>query len=128
MTQGVYPILWVEDVDSSAAWYETVLEFQVANHGGQFAECRRGACRLGLHPAADLAPWAGKEAQAKGVGMEMVLSIDGLDAFYSRLEASGRAEIVSPLREHAEAGLLEFKVRDPDGFLLSFQASVPIHA
>ncbi len=128
MTQGVFPILWVEDVNSSAAWYESVLEFQVANHGGQFAECQRGPCRFGLHPASDLSPWPGQETHGKGVGMELVLSIDGLDAFYSRLKASGKAEIVSPLREHSEAGLLEFKVRDPDGFLLSFQSSVPIHA
>ncbi len=71
-----------------------------------YRSCRRGGGYFTRHIA----------EHRRGLGVEIVLEVDDLDAYHARILVS-EYEISEPLRERSW-GLRDFRVFDPDGYYL----------
>lgn len=114
--------LFVEDMEASIAFYTRVLAFEVARHKpGDYASLRLGSILLGIGPVSKL-PEAGGyfgrdiSAHRRGLGVEIVLEVEGVDGWRDRLAASGHP-ILEPLQD-PPWGLRDFRLSDPDGYYL----------
>jgi catechol 2,3-dioxygenase-like lactoylglutathione lyase family enzyme len=115
--------LFVENLDTSIAFYTGVLGFELRRRSDGYASLRHGSVVLGLGSIAEL-PAAGgpgfsqarlRAAGAKGAGVEIVLETDDLTALHDRCAAAGA--VVEPLRSRPW-GLTDFRITDPDGYYL----------
>ncbi|MBV1853627.1 VOC family protein [Catellatospora tritici] len=117
--------LFVDDLDTSVAFYADVLGFTVLRRERGYASLRRGAAVLGLGrshdlPADDNGPGFSQARLAvdKGAGVEIVFELDDTDQLaraYDRCR--GEWTIVEPLQSRPW-GLSDFRVVDPDGYYL----------
>lgn len=130
---AVVPELDVSDLDRSLDAYTNILGFQVRylRPEERFAYLVREAAHLMLeelagpgrrfHTAPMEAPF--------GRGMNLQIAVSDVDALYARVQASGlRVHIPLEERWHRQgdrdAGLRQFVVADPDGYLLRFVGSL----
>jgi catechol 2,3-dioxygenase-like lactoylglutathione lyase family enzyme len=117
--------LFVDDLDTSAAFYTDLLGFRTERRTAEYVSVRRGTVVLGLGPVAKLpahGSGAGftrdRLARGKGAGVEIVLELDAiaeLSALHDRCQAGG--VVVEPL-QHRPWGLQDFRLVDPDGYYL----------
>ncbi|GAB2606073.1 hypothetical protein Aab01nite_00970 [Paractinoplanes abujensis] len=126
--------LFVQDLDTSAAFYTGVLGFELIRREEFYASLSRGEVTLGLGRVGGLsardeagpgpawcAPDAGGSAALdhhRGAGVEIVLELGGPDevaALHDRCRA--RQLRIEPLREQPW-GLRDFRLFDPDGYYL----------
>ncbi len=115
--------LFVEDLDSSVAFYADVLGFEVTRRGGEYVSLRRGTVVLGLGPVGKLpdvddGPGFSRRrlARDKGAGVEIVLELDDvaqLTALHDRCEERG---VVVEALQPRPWGLQDFRIIDPDGY------------
>jgi len=112
--------LFVKDTHATADFYTRILGFQCDTDTGPYIQARSGSVRIGICDQSSLpeehhfSP-AALQGQ-KGVGTEIVLEVDNLDAFYERVMKSGYA-----IREDLAKrpwGLRDFRLVDPDGYYL----------
>lgn len=113
--------LFVEDLDRAIAFYGEVLGFTLLRREEGYASVRRGGVTLGLGPIAKLPDVGGyftrpRLAKGKGLGVEIVLEVEDLEAELARVEAAGWP-LVEGLRERPW-GLADFRIADPDGYYL----------
>ncbi len=113
--------LFVRDMEASIAFYCDILGFEVQRHEVDYASLRCGTVILGLGPAAKLPVSAGYFTQHKlqtgpGVGVEIVLEVDDVHAWYTQVHATGYP-MIEPLLVRPW-GLTDFRVADPDGYYL----------
>jgi lactoylglutathione lyase len=113
--------LFVHEMGAAVAFYTGVMGFDLVREEPGYASLRRGEVFLGLGPISKLPAKGGYftrdiEEQQRGLGVEIVLEVDDLDAYHARILASGY-EISEPLRERPW-GLRDFRVVDPDGYYL----------
>jgi predicted enzyme related to lactoylglutathione lyase len=114
--------LFVEDMEASIAFYARVLVFDLARHEpGDYASLSRGGVVLGICPVAKLPEKGGYfgrniSAQRRGLGVEIVLEVDDVEWWSSRVAASGHP-ILEPLQDRPW-GLKDFRISDPDGYYL----------
>lgn len=113
--------LFVRDMDTAIAFYTGVLGFGLIREDPEYSSLRRGGVVLGLGPVSKLPSEGGYFTRdmaelRRGLGVEIVLEVDDLDAYYSRVLASGYP-IREPLRERPW-GLRDFRVVDHDGYYL----------
>jgi len=115
---GVVPMLCVEDVSSTIAYYRHVLgfeEIQTMDHDGvvQWAELSFNGARVWLVPAED-----GEELMLTGM---LYFMVDDVDTRAD--EVAGRAEVLyGP--EEKPYGLKELAVRDVNGYTLVFAQEI----
>ncbi len=110
--------LFVDDLDTSIAFYERVLGFELTRRDERYASLRRGTAVLGLGPAATLpehGPGPGftqeRLAANRGAGVEIVLEVEDLEAAL----ADAAHAVAEPLQDRPW-GLRDFRVSDPDGY------------
>lgn len=120
--------LFVDDLDTSVAFWRDTLGFTVDRRDEGYASLRRGSVVLGLGPAAKLPPAGGpgfsqdRLASGRGAGVEIVLEVDDLDAAYrSCLEAGA---VVEGLTDRPW-GLPDFRIADPDGYYVRLTTPPP---
>jgi predicted enzyme related to lactoylglutathione lyase len=112
--------LFVADVARSAAFYERVLGFVREQDGGDYVALRRGDARIGIGALSDLAAHHHLRRPhgdaPNGLGVEIVIEVDDVDAAFGAVSSSGQP-VLSPLRERPW-GLRDFRIVDPDGYYL----------
>ncbi len=113
--------LFVRNMEASIAFYCHILGFHVQRKEADYASLRCGAVMLGLGPAAKLPVDEGYFTQHKleherGVGVEIVLEVNDVHAFYSHVQATAYP-ITEPLMMRPW-GLTDFRLVDPDGYYL----------
>lgn len=122
-TVGLRYELFVDDIERSCHFYEQVLGF--SRHsvipGESYTPISSGPVKIGVELATELPGDhhfnQEKLAGHRGVGLEIVIEVDDVDAFYehatARIEsAQGQVE---PIRD-SSWGLRDFRVVDPDGY------------
>ncbi len=112
--------LFVDDLDTSIAFYERTLGFELTRRDEDYASLRRGAAVLGLGPVAKLpehgtGPGFTRErlARDRGAGVEIVLEVERLEDVL----ATAAEAVVEPL-QHRPWGLRDFRINDPDGYYI----------
>jgi lactoylglutathione lyase len=113
--------LFVRDLGVAVAFYTGVMGFDLIREEPGYSSLRRGEVILGLGPISKLPAESGYFTrdiadQRRGLGVEIVLEVNDLDAYHARILASGY-EIFEPLRGRPW-GLRDFRVVDPDGYYL----------
>ncbi len=113
--------LFVSDLSKSIDFYTNVLGFERMGGDATYVPVRSGAVVIGLGPAAGLPKQHhfNPEVQKsrRGLGTEIVLEVEDVDAFYKSVKATGYKGSVSPLRRQSW-GLTDFRIVDPDGYYL----------
>ena len=128
---GLTPLLQVFDMNEAVRFYRDVLGFEMvtaspvieAAEGRYFHWCwlRLGPVEVMLNTAydADERPAARDQARWRGHGdAGLFLGCPDVDAAHAHLVAHG-VEAAAPTV--APYGLKRFTIRDPDGYLLTFQ-------
>jgi catechol 2,3-dioxygenase-like lactoylglutathione lyase family enzyme len=126
------PMLQVEDVAASRAWYEKVLGLQSRHGGDEFDMLFSGddfvlqLHRLDAHEHGVLL--ANTDAGAAGAGMSMWFETDDVAAFDALVGRIRAADVPlaeephwNPLAHHHEAALL-----DPDGYVVMLHSPFDI--
>jgi lactoylglutathione lyase len=115
--------LFVDDVERACDFYEQVLGFsrQPVIPGESYTPISNGPVKIGIELATELPNDhhfnQEKLAGHRGAGLEIVIEVDDVDAFYERATAliqsvQGQVE---PIRD-SSWGLRDFRVIDPDGY------------
>lgn len=112
--------IFVRDVPRAVAFYRDVLGF-VAGHGSAgYVPMTRGGAHIGIGASADL---PGRHyfrpdvsSSRLGIGAEIVIEVDDVDAAYRRVAESGHP-VLTALRERPW-GARDFRIADPDGYYL----------
>jgi glyoxylase I family protein len=118
--QDVVPLLFVEDIERSLAFYRDQLGFAIADKWepqGKIAWCRlvRGGAALMLQQACD----EDGPAAGRGRGVGFFFQCDNADAIHIELCASGL--LLDPPTT-AFYGMKQLFFKDPDGYELCFQS------
>jgi predicted enzyme related to lactoylglutathione lyase len=112
--------LFVDDIERSATFYERALGFTREPGGDDYVSVRRAGAILGIGLARRLPAnhHFGQDALARqrGVGVEIVLEVDDLDAAYTAA-VNANARVLSPIALRPW-GLRDFRVADPDGYYI----------
>jgi len=113
--------LFVQEMGVAVAFYTGAMGFDLLREEPGYASLRRGEAILGLGPISKLPAGGGYFTRhiaehRRGLGVEIVLEVDDLDAYHARILVS-EYEISEPLRERSW-GLRDFRVFDPDGYYL----------
>lgn len=112
--------LFVDDLAASIDFYTRVLGFEKVSESETYVAVRSGRVVLGLGPAAGLSAahyFRPEVARGrKGLGVEIVLEVDDLEAALRRVLDAGYP-LQTP-RKQRPWGLTDFRVADPDGYFL----------
>ena len=113
--------LFVEDSDAAIAFYTKLLGFELVRRESGYASVRRGSVVLGLGPISKLPEEGGYftrgiKERRRGLGVEIVLEVDDVDALHESVSASGHP-ILEPMQRRPW-GLTDFRLADPDGYYL----------
>ncbi len=113
--------LFVEDVERSVAFYQSVLGFSLVRKDPGYASIRRGNVTLGIGPIGKLSETDGYFTRGRlrgerGLGVEIVLEAADFEEILDRVTRAGYPINDSPtLRPW---GLTDFRLIDPDGYYL----------
>ena len=114
--------LFVQDMDRAIDFYTRILRFTVLRRERHYASLQNGSFILGLG-SIDKLPFHGdyyfirpKLSSDRGMGVEIVLEVDDVQAAYRYVQSSGY-RINEPLQKQ-EWGLTDFRIVDPDGYYL----------
>jgi len=124
----VAPEFFVPDVDRSIRFYRDVLGFTVLRreeHSGMadFAVLGLGDAHFLI--AHERLSTDKPLPERLGAGVDIRVMVDDVDAVYARVKAAG-AEIPWDIGTR-DYGLRDFKVRDPDGFVIRFAQPLAAH-
>jgi catechol 2,3-dioxygenase-like lactoylglutathione lyase family enzyme len=118
----VAPEFFVRDIERSIAFYER-LGFTVVRQEPDFAVI---ALREDVHVLLAAEAQTSRErwnVSPRGVGLNIRIMVDDVDAVYQRAKAAG-APISQEIADR-DYGLRDFIVADPDGFMLRFASPLP---
>jgi len=113
----------VRDLDRSIAWYER-LGFRLLQRWEGWAMLDRGGSRIALQAdayARDHPHYFGpgfERDDARGLGVEVSVDVDDLDALYGIAQGIDGAVVKPPVDR--PWGARDFRVADPDGFFVRF--------
>jgi catechol 2,3-dioxygenase-like lactoylglutathione lyase family enzyme len=118
--EAVVPLLHVEDIDRSIAFYTTALSFQVAQKAGPagnpaWALLQCGAVKLMIEKS-DLSDAAARRRRPSGGDAVIHFIVDSVQDAQARLRAK-RIAIGDIKRQ--PYGMEEIRLRDPDGYELA---------
>jgi catechol 2,3-dioxygenase-like lactoylglutathione lyase family enzyme len=113
--------LFVSDMAKSLEFYTQVLGFERLKGQPNYAPVRSGSVLIALGPAKGLPPkhHFNPEVQSnrRGLGVEIVLEVDDVQAYFEKAKASGYQGTLTPLQKRPW-GATDFRVVDPDGYYL----------
>ena len=107
----VVPVVKVDDLDRSIAFYVDVLGFHVSFRWGD-PPFYAGLTTDEPHPEVDTHIHLNRSADSPGAG-ELYVSVDDVDAYYDKVKAAG-VEVAVDIRDQPY-GMRDFSVRDPAG-------------
>lgn len=119
-----YPVLMVEDVVATAAFYNAHLQFRPVFESGWYAHLQ-----LDSDPAVNLAILQGDHAtiphgaRGRAAGLLLNFEVEDVDAVYARIVADGLPILLSLQDE--EFGQRHFITQDPDGVLIDIITPIP---
>ena len=116
------PMIVVQDVEASSAWYQQLFGLKGAHGGDEFEMLMNaeGALQLLLHRS-EHGEHAGLETpgpRGSGAGVLFYFSVPDLESYVDRAEEM-RVEIVASPSFNEKAHALECTIRDPDGYLIT---------
>lgn len=114
------PLLYVDDVDQSVAFYRDKLRFRLAT--AWEPDGKLTWCRMERDGAAVMLQQADEEdgpADRRGRGVGFFFNCDDIEALHRELSANGLS-VAAP--ELAFYGMNQIFVKDPDGYELCFQS------
>lgn len=117
------PLLFVEDIAASAAFYQHRLGFAITEQWepeGKLAWCRlvRDGAAVMLQQAC---PEEDGPAKGRGRGVVFYFNCDDADGFHAELTSRGLA---APQPQAAYYGMNQISLQDPDGYELCFQSPI----
>jgi catechol 2,3-dioxygenase-like lactoylglutathione lyase family enzyme len=109
--------LFCRDPKAAATFLVNALGFRSVRDGGGYHELRLGEVTIGLGQIESLPdghPLKASAAERLGLGIEIVIETDDVDAAYERARSAGDP----PLTELGARpwGLRDFRVTSPDGY------------
>jgi lactoylglutathione lyase len=111
--------LFTNDIERTVEFYEQVLGFEREADSPGYVAVRRGDIVIGIGLSANLPdahPIKPREGERLGLGVELVVEVDDIDAEYASVQASGYA-IATPIAERPW-GLRDFRLVDPNGYYI----------
>ena len=117
-----YVILYVGELERSVAFYRDVVGFAYKFTDAGYAEFDAGGVRFALYERRR-AEWLTGRDVAPGAGGEVVVMVDGVDAYAERLVAAGVQVLSGPADR--PWGHRTVHVADPDGFVVEFAEEIP---
>ncbi|WP_282852213.1 bleomycin resistance protein [Gulosibacter sediminis] len=127
------PEILVSDVRASLDFWCGLCNFQVLYDRPEegFAYIARGTAHLMLEERGRGRNWfTGELVQPFGRGINFQISVPEIDSILSALRDVGSALFMEPetkwyrVSDAEEAGVSQFLVMDPDGYLIRFQSSI----
>ncbi|HMU15327.1 MAG TPA: VOC family protein [Flavobacteriales bacterium] len=116
------PIIAVNDVDSSAKWYEDIFGFKNSSpkgHGFAVLKSETNEIVLCLHQwEMDDHPTMTDPSITPGNGLMLYFRTNNLDKIYKRAKNSG-CRIEEDIHLNPRPNKKEFALRDPDGYFLT---------
>ena len=134
MLTQISPLLQVNDLSVSVAFYGRVLGFQTGSTDGGFSTVRRDDCAIFLAQKTKPVDLTNKNARATNdewcnYDLHIHCKPGTLDALWSEFRASGAS--MPACYEHGPIlrsyGVRDFSVIDPDGYDLVFAEQLPEH-
>lgn len=121
--QELVPLLFVEDIVRTAAFYQQRLGFEMTmkwEPAGKLSWCRleRGGAALMLQQAL---PEEDGPAEGRGRGVGFYFNCDDADGMHADLASRGLS-LAAP--QAAFYGMNQLFVKDPDGYELCFQSVI----
>jgi catechol 2,3-dioxygenase-like lactoylglutathione lyase family enzyme len=107
---ALVPMLQTDDIERTREWYETILGFKASEDGG------RDFCRLSRDRVAIMF-MHNAHLGAPHASATQYIYVDDVLALWSSIKDRCRAEW-GP--DRTAYGTLEFAIKDPNGYLLSF--------
>ncbi|RZU19145.1 lactoylglutathione lyase [Kribbella rubisoli] len=117
-----YVILYVGELERSVAFYRDVVGLAYKFTDAGYAEFDAGGVRFGLYERRR-AEWLTGHDVTPGAGGEVVVMVDGVDAYAERLAAAGVQVLSGPVDR--PWGHRTVHVADPDGFVVEFAEEIP---
>ena len=112
--------LFTEDPKKAVDFYTSVLGFELAYSNDRYFSIKRDSVVIGIGYAHKLREEhffrPEVNTQRKGLGVEIVLEVDDIEAEYKRVQVSGYT--ISEELQKREWGLTDFRLVDPDGYYL----------
>lgn len=122
--------LFVTDTEKSVAFYRDVLGFTELQSFGNYYPVKNGDVTIGIGSASGLKTnhYFQPEitSQRKGIGVEIVLEVDDVEALFEQVKKSGYP-IAEELQQQ-EWGLRDFRLVDPDGYYLRITSKKIIYS
>ncbi|MDP9326694.1 MAG: VOC family protein [Actinomycetota bacterium] len=118
-----YVILYVRDLEASAAFYRDAVGFPFKLRDAGYAEFVTGEARFGLLERARASDLIGREPTEGGPAGEILFLVDDVDAKAERLRGLGVEFLSGPVDRpwgHRTLHLL-----DPDGFVVELAQKIP---
>jgi lactoylglutathione lyase len=117
-----YVILYVGELERSVGFYRDVVGFAYKFTDAGYAEFDAGGVRFALYERRR-AEWLTGREVTPGAGGEVVVMVDGVDAYAERLAAAGVQLLSGPADR--PWGHRTVHVADPDGFVVEFAEEIP---
>lgn len=113
--------LFVESIENSIEFYRDVLEFTVPEEADKdYVPVKKGDVILGLGEMKNLPEShplkVNTHNQKKGLGIEIVLEIEDINAFYKKIVSKGYP--IETELSKKPWGLADFRLLDPDDYYL----------
>ena len=129
---GLVPELLITDLDESLDFWCRLCGFAVLYHRIHegFAYIANGAAHVMLQQAGVGRDWiTGPLERPFGRGINFQISVPSIDPLVDALDSGGWPLFLAPETRwyrtgEREAGVTQFLVADPDGYLIRFQASL----
>lgn len=127
------PELLVSNTQASIAFWCGLCGFQIKYQRPEegFAYITRGSAHLMLEQRGVGRNWITASLEPPlGRGINFQISVESLDPIVTALDAAGHPLFLAPeekwyrIGDREEAGVRQFLVMDPDGYLIRFQASL----
>ncbi len=123
-TIPIAPELFVRDMEASIRFYVERLGFRTVRQESGFAVVSLGEAHVLLATPDEAAPamasWLA--TGPRGIGLNIRIMVDAVDALYQRAADRG-ATVIQEIDDRAY-GLRDFIIADPDGFLLRFASPI----
>jgi lactoylglutathione lyase len=118
-----YLILYVRDVDVSAAFYRDVVGLPLKLRDAGYAEVVTGGRRFGLLERTRASDLIHREPTEGGPAGEVLFLVDDVDAEAERLRALGVELLSGPVDRRW--GHRTLHLLDPDGFVVELAQKIP---
>jgi catechol 2,3-dioxygenase-like lactoylglutathione lyase family enzyme len=118
--KGAFPVVFVSNVEASAAFFRDKLGFAIDflhGHPPFYASVSRGAARLHLRFVHEPVITAGVREREEGL-LSAFVDVDNIQALFAEYKAAG-VDFAHPLRKEPW-GMSAFTVLDPDGNCICF--------